>query len=80
MSIWGKKQGFLRFGGQLKPPPPHFGGARLKKSRALQVIEARKWVFKGRLHLLPKNGQKLPILGKKKSFWGLGGHLKAPAP
>ena len=31
-------------------------------------------------HFLPKNGLKMPILGEKKSFLGLGGQYKPPLP
>ena len=31
-------------------------------------------------HFLPKKGPKMPILGQKQCFLGLGGHFKAPHP
>ena len=67
-----------------RPPYPFFWVLDTKK-HMLHGIEAKKWVFQGRPTqkmgiFFPKNGLKMPIMGPKHRFLGLGGQFKAPQP
>ena len=83
--ILAQKQCFLGLGGQFKAPPRYFAGARLKKtcvvgygSRKMGDSPPPPPPKNG--HFLPKKGLKMPILGQKQCFLGLGGQFKAPPP
>ena len=66
-----------------RPPYPIFQVLDTKK-HVLHGIEAIKWVCRAappkKWHFLAKNGLKLPILGKKAVFLGLGAQFSTPLP
>ena len=72
-----QKKCFLGSGGQFNSLPPYFPGARLKKT-CVAGLGTQKIVDSGPSpplkngHFLPKNGLKMPFLGPKTVFFGLG--------
>ena len=81
---FGPKPVVLGSGGQSKAPHPVLRVPNSDK-HVLQGMRARKWVIQVRDpqkngHFLPKKRLKMPILGGKQCFLGLGGQFKAPPP
>ena len=84
MPILGRNQSLFGSNGQFKAPRPILQVLNWRE-HVLQYIGAGKWVFQGRPPTkkkvtFPKNGLKLPILGRKQCFLGSGGHFKDRQP